>query len=175
MDFKTNNIVKAGLFLAFGLILPYAFHMTGMAGAVFLPMHIPVLLCGFILGEKYGVLIGFVTPFLNSVLTGMPPIYPIGISMALELATYGFVAGWLYRNRKINVWVSLIIAMLLGRFVSGVANYILLTFGGKSFVLQMFLVSAFIKSIWGIIIQLITIPLIIKAVEKTKGVVSVNG
>lgn len=164
MNTKTNDMVKASLFLALGLIVPYIFHVTGIPGTVFLPMHIPVLLCGFILGSKYGIVIGFITPFLNSLLSGMPPMYP-AISMAFELATYGFVAGYFYKKKEANIYVSLIISMLLGRVVSGVANYILLTTGGKSYAFKIFLTSAFVKPVWGIIIQIVLIPIIVKALE----------
>jgi uncharacterized membrane protein len=174
MKVKTNNMVKASLFLALGLIFPYIFHLTGMMGTMFLPMHIPVLLCGLILGSRYGLIIGLITPFLNSVLTGMPPMYPTGISMALELATYGFVAGFLYKKNDSNVFISLIGAMILGRFVSGVANFILLTIGGKSFVFKMFLTSSFVTCIPGIVIQLILIPIVIKVLENTKGMKTLN-
>ncbi|WDC85415.1 hypothetical protein PL321_08820 [Caloramator sp. mosi_1] len=60
---KDKKLVLASLFLALGLLIPSIFHMSGLPGNVFLPMHIPVLLCGFILGERYGALIGFITPF----------------------------------------------------------------------------------------------------------------
>lgn len=163
---KTKKLIVAALFLALGILFPSLFHMSGLPGAVFLPMHIPVLLCGFILGEKYGALVGFITPFLSSVLTGMPPIYPVAVAMAFELLTYGFVAGYLYKTRRMNLFVSLIIAMLLGRVVSGAANYILLTAMGKKYVLNMFITASFVKCIWGIIIQLIAIPTIIKMLEK---------
>jgi thiamine transporter ThiT len=84
MNIKTKDLVKAALFLALGIILPYIFHMEGgMGGQMFLPMHIPVLLCGFILGERYGLLVGILTPVLNSVITGMPPIYPVALAMML--------------------------------------------------------------------------------------------
>jgi len=175
MRVKTSEMVKASLFLALGLIFPYIFHLTGMAGPIFLPMHIPVLLCACILGAEYGLIIGVITPFLNSVLTGMPPIYPTGISMVLELATYGFVAGVLYKKKNINIFISLILSMILGRFVSGAANYILLTVGGKGFVLKMFLTSSFVTAVPGIIIQLIMIPIIVKVLENTKGMKTING
>ena len=58
--------------------------------------------------------------------------------------------------------------MLIGRFVSGAANFILITAGGKSYVLKMFLTSAFVKSMPGIVIQLILIPIVVKALENTK-------
>ena len=167
MNTKTNDMVKASLFLALGLIVPYIFHATGIPGTVFLPMHIPVLLCGFILGSRYGLIIGFITPFLNSLLLGMPPMYPAAVSMAFELATYGLVAGYFYKKRKYNIYVSLIISMLLGRVVSGIANYILYTARGKSYAFEIFLTSAFVKPVWGIIIQIVLIPIIVKALEKS--------
>ncbi|MCX7695001.1 MAG: ECF transporter S component [Caloramator sp.] len=163
---KTKKIVLASLFLALGLLIPSIFHMSGLPGNVFLPMHIPVLLCGFVLGEKYGVLIGFVTPFLSSVLTGMPPIYPVAVAMAFELATYGFISGYLYKRRKMNLFVSLIVAMIFGRLVSGAANYILLTTMGKKYVLNMFITASFVKCIWGIVIHLIVIPFVVKMIER---------
>lgn len=175
MKFKTNDMVKASIFLALGLILPYFFHLMGMAGTVFLPMHIPVLLCGFILGSRYGLIVGLVTPLLSSVLTGMPPIYPIGISMCLELAMYGFISGFLYKEKGLNIFIALIIAMLAGRAVSGVANYALFTMGGKPFVFKMFLTGSFVKGMWGILIQLIFIPIIMKALEKTNKGRALNG
>lgn len=175
MNVKTNNMVKASLFLALGLIFPYIFHLTGISGKVFLPMHIPVLLCGFILGPRYGLIIGFITPLLNSIITGMPPIYPTGVSMALELATYGFVGGFLYKQKNVNIFISLILSMILGRFISGFANYILLTIGGKSFVLKMFLTTAFVKSVPGVLVQLILIPIVVKALDNTKEMTNLNG
>ncbi len=140
-----------------------------MGGPVFLPMHLPVLLCGFIIGPKYGLIVGFITPLLSSLLTGMPPMYPIGLAMTFELAAYGFISGYLYKNRSLSVIPSLISAMLLGRAVSGLVNYLLITSGGNRFIFKMFLTSAFVRSIWGIIIQLILIPIIIKALEKSIG------
>lgn len=75
-------------------------------------MHLPILLCGFILGPQIGMIIGLITPLLNSTLTGMPPMYPTAVSMMFELAAYGFAAGFLYKNKEINIWGSLMITML---------------------------------------------------------------
>jgi len=162
MNSKTRELVQAALFLAIGLIVPYIFHTTGIPGQVFLPMHIPVLLCGFMLGGRYGLIVGFITPFLNSLLTGMPPMYPGAVAMAFELATYGFVAGYMYKKRKDNLIISLIISMIAGRIVLGIANYILFFIVGNKYLLSIFIASSFVKPIWGIIIQLILIPVIMK-------------
>ncbi len=168
MFYNAKDIVKSGMFLALGVLITYTFHLTGIAAKALLPMHIPVLLCGFIVGPQYGLIVGFLTPLLNSLLTGMPQIYPSGISMSLELATYGLVSGWMYKVRNKNIMISLIVSMLSGRIVLGIANYILLGFSGKQYLFQAFLMSAFVNVIWGIAIQLIIIPLVVKAVEKQR-------
>ncbi|KAJ51286.1 thiamine transporter ThiT [Clostridium tetanomorphum] len=175
MAVNTKDLVKASLFLALGLIIPYIFHLTGIAGNILLPMHIPVLLCGFISGERCGLIIGFITPIMNSVLTGMPPIYPTAISMAFELAAYGWIAGYTFRKKNYNIYTSLVLSMIIGRFISGFANYMFLTFGGKMFILKIFMINAFVKPIWGILIQLVIIPIIVKILERNNKVVSING
>lgn len=176
MNEKTKDLVWAALFLAIGIIIPYIFHATSLPGQIFLPMHIPVLLCGVILGKRYGLIIGILLPFINSVLLGMPPIFPTGVAMAFELATYGVITGLLYKDKKCNIFISLISAMLIGRVVSGVVNYILLTVGGNGFVFTAFLTTTFVKAIPGIIIQLILIPVVLKAIEHVKkGQTVING
>ncbi|MEW9095568.1 MAG: ECF transporter S component [Clostridiaceae bacterium] len=171
---NTKSLVKGSVFLAIGIIIPYIFHTTGLPGTIFLPMHIPVLLCGFILGKKYGLVIGFITPYLNFLVSGMPPLYPTAIAMSFELATYGFLSGYLFKDKNYNMYVSLISAMLMGRVVSGVLNYLLLTLGGKPYALAIFLGGAFIKPIWGILIQLVLIPVIVKGLEKNTRMVNIS-
>ena len=55
---ETFRLVLAAMFAAFGVLLPSVFHMFNMGGPIFLPMHIPVLLCGLVCGWKYGLLVG---------------------------------------------------------------------------------------------------------------------
>lgn len=176
MNKKTRDLVWAALFLAIGIVIPYIFHVTSLPGQIFLPMHIPVLLCEVILGKRYGLILGILLPFVNSVLLGMPPIFPTGVAMAFELATYGVLTGLLYKDKKCNIFLSLIVAMVVGRMVSGIANYILLTVGGNGFVFTAFLTTTFIKAIPGIIIQLILIPVVLRAVDHVKQEeVAING
>jgi len=61
------------------------------------PMHIPVLLCGFLCGPAWAAIVGAVAPLLRFALFGMPPIFPTGTAMAFELAAYGAVSGLMYR------------------------------------------------------------------------------
>jgi len=168
MDTKqVKNLVAAGLCVGLGLALPSVFHIFGaVSGQVFLPMHIPALLCGFVAGPAYGLACGFVLPLLSSVLTGMPAIFPAAPAMALELAAYGFFTGFLYR-RGLKLYPSLLMAMVLGRVVSGLANAFFMGLAGNPYTLAIFMTGAFVKPIPGIIIQLIVVPLLVKALEKS--------
>ena len=74
MAVRTKRLALGALFTALGILLPLAFHLTGIpaAGQVFLPMHIPVLLCGLILGPVYGAVCGAVCPVAGFLLMNMP-------------------------------------------------------------------------------------------------------
>lgn len=168
MSNQVKQLTLSAFFLALGLVLPFAFHSFGpQAGTVFLPMHIPVLLCGFVCGPAYGALVGMLTPLLSSALTGMPPLMPTGIAMCLELSTYGFLSGWM--TKKLPLYPSLIITMLAGRAVSGLANLVLLSMAHKAYTMQIFLTAAFVTAIPGIVLQLVMIPLLVSVVKKLEG------
>ena len=165
MSNQVKQLTLSAFFLALGLVLPFAFHSFGpQAGTVFLPMHIPVLLCGFVCGPAYGALVGMLTPLLSSALTGMPPLMPTGIAMCVELSTYGFLSGWM--TKKLPLYPALIITMLAGRAVSGLANLVLLSMAHKAYTMQIFLTAAFVTAIPGIVLQLVMIPLLVSVVKK---------
>lgn len=170
MQPKYKSMILSGLLLAIGLVLPFLTAQIKEIGDSLLPMHFPVLLCGFLAGPWYGLGIGLLLPFLRSFLFGMPPVYPNAVWMACELATYGLVAGLLYRNsfeKKLwYLYFSLLTAMISGRIVWGVVKSVLLGLSGKAFTMEAFLVGGFIDAIPGIVLQLIFIPAIIKLTEK---------
>ena len=167
----TKNLTLSALFLAVGLVLPLFTGQLQQLGNAFLPMHLPVFLCGLIVGPVYGLIIGLILPILRHFTFGMPPLYPTAIAMSFELATYGFVSGFIYKNSRwkciIALYESLIIAMLLGRVVWGIVQIILLGINGKAFTWQMFMAGAFLNAIPGIVFQLIFIPSFMLALHKT--------
>ncbi len=169
---ELNNVVLSAMLLGIGFVLPMFTSQIKEIGDTLLPMHIPVMLCGLICGKKYGFFVGMILPLFRSVVFGMPPIYPNAIWMAIELATYGFVIGFLYYRMNLKnikgVYISLISAMLLGRIAWGVSKAILLGVGGKAFTISMFIAGGFIDAIPGIILQLILIPSIMAILNKRR-------
>ena len=167
----TRGIVLAALFLALAFVLPMITGHVPQVGNMLCPMHFPILLCGFVLGGPWGLAVGFVAPLLRSVLFGMPPMFPVAISMAFELATYGFVSGVVYRRVQHTLpmmFATLLSAMVAGRLVWGAVRFILAGLTGSSFPLSAFLSGALLTAVPGILAQLILIPLIVNALTKAK-------
>ena len=168
---KILNIVLSALFLSLCLVLPFFTGQIKEIGNMLLPMHIPVMLCGLICGWQYGLIVGAIAPIMRSLLFSMPVMYPSAISMAFELATYGFVIGYMFSKSKWtcmkSLYRSLIVSMISGRVVWGLVQVILLGLGENGFTLSMFIGSAFLKAIPGIILQLVLIPAIMLVLKKT--------
>lgn len=113
-----KKITYTAFFIALGIVIPQLFHLIGgpTTGMTLLPMHIPVLLGAFLLGPSSGVVIGM-TSVLVGLMIGMPTM-PMALFMFFELSTYGFVAGFLGRNKRMNIYLVLLISMISGRLVS---------------------------------------------------------
>jgi thiamine transporter ThiT len=166
---STFQLVLAAFFLALGIVLPFLTGQIQGIGSKLLPMHIPVLICGFVCGWQYGLIVGFVTPLLRSVLFGMPPMMPTAVAMAFELAVYGAMTGFLHEKlpkNMVSVYISLIGAMVAGRLVWGIVSIPLYGIAGKAFSWQIFLSGALLNAIPGIILQIVLIPAIIIALRK---------
>lgn len=168
---KTKTMVLAAFFLALGIVMPFLTGQIPGIGSRLLPMHIPVLICGFVCGWQYGLIVGLVVPILRSMMFGMPPMMPTALAMAFELAAYGAVTGFLYEKlplSNVSVYISLIGAMIAGRLVWGLVSIPLYGIAGKGFSWQMFAAGGFLNAIPGIILQIVLIPVIIMALQRAK-------
>ena len=173
MNKSLNRITIGGVLIAFAIIIPQLFHFTGIpkSGQVFLPMHIPVLLSGFVIGPVFGLLVGIISPIISSLLTGMPDMARLPF-MVLELATYGGVGGILYNvlsfnRKKFGIYSSLILSMIAGRIVYAIslfvaANLFEVPCGGP-----IAAITATVTGLIGIVIQLVIIPPMIYLLEKS--------
>lgn len=166
---RVRRLVYAALYLAIALVLPFVTGRIPQIAKALSPMHIPVLLCGFMCGWPWGAVIGFIAPLLSSVLFGMPTIFPDGVAMAFELAVYGCVSGIFYAllpRRPRSVYVSLVVAMLTGRLVWGIVTAWLLGMTGETFTLDLFLAGAFVNAVPGIVLHIALIPILVISMER---------
>lgn len=173
---EAEKMVLAAMFLALAIIMPFLIGQIPEIGSRLLPMHIPVLLCGFVCGWKSGLLVGFVAPILRSLLFGVPVLMPTAAAMAFELAVYGAVTGFFYHSAMVRryaekhewtaVYGTLISAMVLGRLVCGLVSIPLYGITGSSFSVSMFISSAYLNAIPGIILQLAVVPILIFSLKR---------
>ena len=73
---RIRRLTYAALFLGVAMVLPFITGQIPEIGAMLSPMHIPVLLCGFMCGWPWGMAVGFIAPLLRSVTFGMPKLFP---------------------------------------------------------------------------------------------------
>lgn len=168
-NLQVRKMTYSAMFLALAFILPFFTGQIQQIGSMLCPMHIPVLLCGYICGGPWGMLVGLLTPILRSAVLGMPQMFPMAVCMSFELATYGFVAGWLYRvlpRNRLSVYVSLIAAMIAGRLVWGAVMFVCMGCDTGKFGVAVFLAASVTNAIPGIILQLILIPILVITLRK---------
>ena len=170
---KTRNEIKnltlSAMFLALAFVMPFLTGQIPQIGSMLCPMHIPVLLCGFFCGAPWGLGVGFIAPILRSFIIGMPYMFPTAFCMAFELAVYGFVAGLLHNKlpkKKINVYVSLLCAMIMGRLVWGLVMFMCMGFDVSAFGFQAFLAGAVVNAVPGIVLQIVLVPIVVITLEK---------
>ncbi|MBR4071536.1 MAG: ECF transporter S component [Clostridia bacterium] len=171
---KHNSLVKmilAALFLALAYVLPFLTGQIPEIGSMLCPLHIPVLLCGFICGWPWGLAVGAIAPLFRSLTLGMPPLFPTAVCMAFELAAYGAIAGLMHKilpRKKPYVYVSLLSAMIAGRLIWGAAMFVFMGLNGGSFTFTAFMAGAFTNAIPGIIIQILLIPILVMVLDNPK-------
>lgn len=165
---SVKKVVIASVCAALGIVLPMAFHAIPNAGGIWLPMHIPVMIAGLVAGPACGAAAGVLAPVLSSLLTGMPaaPVLP---SMTCELLVYGCVSGLLSAHVRtgrlaLDMYVSLIGAMLVGRLVGGALQALI--FSSGSYSLAAWATGYFVTGAPGIVLQLVVVVPIVVALER---------
>lgn len=171
---KENKLFKpvlSALFLALAYVMPFLTGQVPEIGSMLCPLHIPVILCGFVCGWPWGLTVGFIAPLFRSLTLGMPPLFPTAVCMAFELAAYGAVAGLMHRilpRKKAYIYCSLLTSIIIGRLVWGVAMYVALGINGGSFTLAAFVAGAFTNAVPGIILQIVLIPILVMIIDNQK-------
>ena len=166
-----QRLTYSALCLALCMVLPFLTGQIPEIGSMLSPMHIPVLLAGFLCGPWWALLVGIVAPPLRFFLFSMPPLFPTGTAMCFELAAYGLISGALYAKlprKNSSIYIALLIAMVLGRIVWGAAMLVISGVTGSPFTWAAFAAGAFLNAIPGIIVHILLVPVIVMALRKAK-------
>jgi hypothetical protein len=164
---RARELSLAGMLGALGLLLPVGFHALGWGGKIFLPMHLPLVVAGFLVGPGTAASLGLLVPLLSSALTGMPPLAPpIAPLMSLELMAKGAAASLLYRRLALPMWFVLPVALIVDWAVLGAAAYAAAGFFGITAGAMKYVWAAIVLSWPGTVLQLIGVPLGVAAIER---------
>lgn len=173
-----TSLLSALIAAACAVALPQLLHVFGavtglgtLPGETFLPMHLPVMVCGFLAGPAAGLVSGAVSPLVSSALTGMPAAAMLPF-MTIELAAYGLFAGLLKGfggddATSVRYMIPKVFAVqVMGRAVRAIAILIAFYGLGMKMIAPAVIVNSVIAGIPGILIQLALIPAIVKAVDR---------
>jgi hypothetical protein len=168
--FNMKKLAMVVVFIAIGIVLPLTGQSVPDSESMTLSMHLPVLICGLLLGAPYGLACGILTPLISTLFTSTPAMTVLPV-MVCELAVYGCLTGLLLQllemeNATVKAYMALIIAMLAGRIVAGALNAFAFQAGAYSW--QMWFNTYFVTGLPGIIIQLGAVPYVVSSLRKSK-------
>ena len=162
------RLVYAAVCLALCMVLPFLTGQIPQIGSALSPMHIPVLLAGFLCGPWWAMAVGVTAPLLRHLWLTMPPLIT-AIAMAFEMGCYGLVSGVLYQKlprKNSSIYIALVVAMVAGRMVWGVAMVVISGVTGSAFTWAAFLAGAFLNAVPGIIVHIALIPVVVMALRR---------
>ena len=120
-DVRTYLVIAA--FVALSVLTPWLFHRYPLAGPTYLPMHFFIFAAALAAGWQAGAIVGLLTPFASFAVSGMPAL-TILPQIAVEVTAYGLIAGLLRQKAHLNVFWSLLGAMVAGRVALLLAVFI---------------------------------------------------
>jgi niacin transporter len=149
-------IVQAILLLSAAFVLPSLAHLTGLPVRWLLPMHWPVILAGLCYGWRSGLIIGIAAPLASFGVSGMPPAAVLP-AMTLELAAYGFLAGFARQSFGLSTRIAALVSLVGGRVVFLAAA---LMIGWISTSFGSYLTAAMAPGIPAALAQLLLLPML---------------
>jgi hypothetical protein len=168
-----RELSLGGLFIALGIVIPIGFHALGggRLGPIFLPMYLPVLVCGMLVSPGTAAAVGLLTPVLSSALTGMPPVLPLLPLMAAELAAMGAVASVLHRRLGLPALPATPLTLVVGRAVLGLAvalavNLLPAELPPPMRTPLLYLIGATVTALPGLALQMLAVPMVVALVER---------
>lgn len=171
MKITYKAIVSAGL-IALAVILPQIVHIAqGQSGGVkWLPMYLPVLIGGCLLGAKWGLCVGILSPLASFIITSamgdpMPMAAKLPFMMA-ELSIFAIISGLFTKRIAKNglmAFPAVISAQIVGR--AAFLGLVAVSQFDAPFTAKM-IWNQIQEGIYGLIAQTIIVPLIIIALRK---------
>ena len=168
-----KTVAVSAAVCALATVVPQLFHLIGgkPLGNVFLPMHLPVILGGFLLNPTAALVCGVLSPLFSFFISGMPA-FPRLIFMMFELGAYGFVTSLCSQKFRLPVWITLPLSWVGGRAVF----LITAVFALHVFKLEVQGMPSAWAAVWtavttglpGIVLQAVAVPILVAALKKAR-------
>lgn len=166
-----KSLVSAGL-VVLAVILPQVLHVAlGQAGGVqWLPMYLPVLLGGCLLGAAWGLGIGIASPIVSFLITlafgdPMPALARLPFMVA-ELAVFAVISGLFTKKISANAWLafpSVLLAQVAGR---AAFMLLVLIFQSVSQLTPALIWSQIQTGLLGMVLQAVLVPFAVMGLKK---------
>ena len=155
---SVRTYLIAALFVIGNILFPQLCHMVPKGGLIMVPIYFFTLVGAYKYGMKTGLLIAVLSPILNYVLVGMPPIsiLPILLIKSCLLAVAAAIAA--QKTGKVSL-LAILLAVLAYQVLGSVAEYIITANGTLA-------VQDFVIGYPGLIFQVIGGYLLLRVLAK---------
>lgn len=165
-----KSLISVSLIIL-SVCLPQIAHLIikNQSGIRFLPMYLPILIGGCLLGIKYGLLVSIFSPIMSYLFTSllnnpMPTLERLPFMIA-ELSIFAIITGLFSKKIAKNPYLSFVAVIL--SFVVGRTSFLLLTIIFQNIVsfTPALILNQIKMGYLGVIIQTIIVPLIIILIQ----------
>ena len=119
---EVRTSIFALLFIVGNILLPQLCHLYPQGGLIMLPIYFFTLIAAYKYGFRVGLLTAVLSPLVNSMLFGMPPVASLPIIMIKGVLLAG-AAAWM-ANRSKGASLLALIGVVLGyQLVGGLIEW----------------------------------------------------
>ncbi len=155
---SVKTYLFATLFVAGNIIAPQLAHFVPQGGFIFLPIYFFTLIAAYKYGLKVGLLTALLSPVVNHLLFGMPPMAVLP-AILVKSALLAGAASWLARRSNSVTLLNLVVAVLFYQVAGTLLEWALV----RDFVVA---VQDFRIGIPGMLLQIFGGYGLLKAIEK---------
>lgn len=113
LDYKeAKTYIIAMIFVVGNIVLPQVCHLIPQGGFIFLPIYFFTLIAAYKYGWKAGLLTAVLSPLVNHVLFGMPPlaVLPAILTKSVFLAMAAGLAASYFRKLSLPILALVVLA-----------------------------------------------------------------
>lgn len=119
---EIRTYLFALLFIAGNILLPQLCHLYPQGGLIMLPIYFFTLIAAYKFGFRVGLLTAVLSPLVNSMFFGMPPVAALPIIMIKGVLLAG-AAAWVANRSKSVSLLALIAVVLVYQLVGGLIEW----------------------------------------------------